>query len=62
MDQMFLETRFNNYQIMADRQEFSKYYLMKKYLKWSDDEIMDNVKYKEYDKTKLGIKEEESSY
>jgi hypothetical protein len=44
MSQSFLETRFNNYSILADRNEFSKYYLMKKYLKWSDDEIEENVK------------------
>lgn len=62
MDQMFLESRFNNYQVMADRQEFSKYYLMKKYLNWSDEEINDNAKCKELDKKKLGLKDEEDEY
>lgn len=43
MEQNFLETRFNNYSTLADREEMSKYYLMKKYLGWSDDEIQANV-------------------
>jgi len=63
MDQMFLESRFNNYQVMADREEFSKYYLMKKYLNWSDEEINDNAKCKDLDKKKLGISDDDiSSY
>lgn len=43
MDQNFLETRFSNYSTLADRPEMSKYFLMKKYLKWNDDEIKANV-------------------
>lgn len=57
MRQNFYESRFNNYQIMADRPEMSKYYLMKKFLKWSDEEIEENVEGMKKDKT-LGFKEE----
>lgn len=59
MDQNFLETRFNNYSTLADRPEMSKYYLMKKYLKWSDDEIDANVKGMKKDK-ELGFQVEEA--
>jgi hypothetical protein len=43
MEQNFLESRYNNYQALADREEISKYYLMKKFLKWSDEDIQENV-------------------
>ena len=43
MEQNFLESRFNNYSTLADRPEMSKYFLMKKFLKWDDQEIKDNV-------------------
>jgi hypothetical protein len=43
MEQNFLQQSFDNYQTMANNEEFSKYYLMKKYLKWTDDEIKDNA-------------------
>jgi hypothetical protein len=59
MEQNFMESRFSNYTMMADRNEFSKYWLMKKYLKYSDEEIKANADGKEKDK-KLGFKEEES--
>jgi len=55
MSQNFLETRFNNYSTLADREEFSTYYLMRKYLKWTDEEILENVKMKKKDK-ELGLK------
>lgn len=58
MDQNFLESRFNNYQALADREEMSKYYLMKKYLKWDDDEIQANVEGKDKDK-KYGFSADE---
>lgn len=61
MDQNFLETRFNNYSTMADREEMSKYYLMKKYLYWSDDEINENVQGKKKDK-ELGFIEDDTGY
>ena len=44
MEQNFLETRFNNYQALADREEISKWFLMKRFLKWSDDDIKENIK------------------
>lgn len=42
MEQKFLEVSFSNYTALADREEFSRYYLMKKYLQWSEDEIKEN--------------------
>jgi hypothetical protein len=44
MEQNFQESRYNNYQALADREEISKYFLMKRFLKWSDDDIEENVK------------------
>ena len=44
MEQNFLESRYNNYQALADREEISKYFLMKRFLRWSDDDIDENVK------------------
>ena len=43
MQQGLLETNFNNYNALAANEEFSKYYLMKKYLGWTDDEIKANA-------------------
>jgi hypothetical protein len=43
MEQNFLESRYNNYQALADRPEISKYYLMKKFLRWSAEDIQENV-------------------
>lgn len=58
MEQMFNDSRFSNYQQLADRPEMSKYYLMKRYLKWDDEEIQANVEGKQKD-VKLGLAEEE---
>ena len=58
MEQNFLETRYNNYQALADRPEISKYYLMKKFLKWTDEDIQENVEGLKKDKDK-GFAEEE---
>lgn len=44
MEQNFLESRYNNYMALADRDEISRVFLMKRFLKWSDDEIKENVK------------------
>ena len=44
MEQAFQEQRYNNYQALADREEISKYFLMTRFLKWTEDDIMDNVK------------------
>lgn len=59
MEQNFLESRYNNYQALADREEISKYYLMKKFLKWTDEDIEENVKGLKKDKEK-GFTAEES--
>ena len=42
MSQTLLETSFSNYSQLSNNEEFSKYYLQKRYLKWSDDEIKAN--------------------
>ena len=56
MEQQFLQQTFDNYQTMASNEEFSKYYMMKKYLKWNEDEIKDNAKGIEKD-IELGFRE-----
>ena len=58
MEQNLKETRYNNYGILADREEMSKYYLMKKFLKWTDDDIQENVDGLKKDK-ELGLTPEE---
>jgi hypothetical protein len=58
MDQSFLDSRFNNYSQLADREEMSKSYLMRKYLKWDDDEIKANVDGMKKDKL-LGFRSDE---
>lgn len=58
MEQNFLETQFNNYTTLSNNEEFSKYFLMKKYLDWNDAEIAENAAGMEKDKA-LGFKEEE---
>jgi hypothetical protein len=61
MEQNFLETRFNNYSSLADREEMSKYYLMRRYLKWSHDEIQLNVDGKSKDLSMGLVKKEDES-
>ena len=56
MEQQFLQQTFDNYQTMASNEEFSKYYMMKKYLKWNEDEIKDNAEGIEKD-IELGFRE-----
>ena len=58
MEQNFLETRYNNYQALADRDEISKYHLMKRFLKWSDDDIKENVEGLKKDR-ELGLTSED---
>ena len=58
MEQMFNDSRFANYSQLADRPEFSKYYLMKRYLRWDDEEIKANVEGKKKD-VDLGLAEAE---
>ena len=61
MEQNFLETRYNNYQALADREEISKYYLMKKFLKWSEEDIKENVDGLKKDR-ELGLASENSGF
>ena len=50
MKQGLLETSFNNYNQLANNEEFSKYYLMKHYLKMTEDQIEANKNGFEKDK------------
>lgn len=43
MRQMLLETQMNNYTNLANNPEFSKYFLMKTYLKWDEETIKENA-------------------
>ena len=61
MEQNFQETRYNNYQALADRNEMSKYYLMKKFLKWNDDDIKENVEGLKKDR-ELGLSSSDGGY
>ena len=54
MEQGYLAQNFDNYNSLSNNAEFSKYYLMKKYLHWGDDEIKDNVAGLEKDKELFG--------
>jgi hypothetical protein len=56
--QLLLETRHNNYNALAIREEFSKSYLMKKYLEWDEDEIQENAAGLKED-LKIGLTKEE---
>jgi hypothetical protein len=42
-EQLLLETRFSNYAALADRQEMSRYYLMQRFLEWTEEEITENA-------------------
>ncbi len=42
MTQTFLEQRFQNYNALSSNTEFSKTFLIKKYLLWNDNELEDN--------------------
>lgn len=61
MEQNFQETRYNNYQALADRDEISKYYLMKKFLKWDEDDIKENVEGLKKDR-ELGLTSSDGGY
>jgi len=58
MEQNFLESRYNNYMALADREEISRYFLMKNFLKWNQEEIEENKKGMEMD-YKLGFRQKE---
>jgi len=42
MEQGFLEQQFNNYNSLSNNEEFSKYFLAKKYLHYTDEDVEDN--------------------
>lgn len=44
MEQKILETQFSNFNTLNGSEEFSKYYLMKRFLGMSDEEIEENYK------------------
>lgn len=60
MEQNIREVQFSNYLQLSNEQEFSKYSLMKRYLKWTDEDIKENADMKKKDK-EMGLvpKEEE---
>lgn len=58
MEQRFHQARYDSYSAMADREEFSRYYLMKKFLKFSDEEIQSNKDGMAKDK-ELGLRKSE---
>lgn len=60
MNQQLNDSRFSNYQQLADRSEMSKYYLMKRYLKWDEEEIKANAEGKQKD-VKYGFVDSENS-
>lgn len=57
MEQIKLETQVSNYTSLSNNSEFSKTYLMKKFLKWTDEDIKANAEGLEKDKTLLNISE-----
>lgn len=44
MEQLALETQMNNYTSLSNNPEFSKTFLMKRFLKWDDETIAENAK------------------
>lgn len=50
MEQVFREQQFSNYNQLANFPEFSKTFLIKRYLKWTDDDLKNNRKGFKYDK------------
>lgn len=58
IEQKSLETKFNNYNMLVNNQEFSKSYLMKKYLDMDDEDIKANAEGHKLDKELFGGNEE----
>lgn len=58
MQQNLLETKMNNYTQLSNEEEFSKYYLLKKFMEWDEDEIKENAEGLKKDK-ELGLKSED---
>lgn len=59
IDQKGMETSFNNYNMLATNEEFSKSYLMKTYLKMTDEEIKLNAEGFKMDKELFGVTNED---
>jgi len=59
-EQILRETKFNNYLTLSGQPEFSKYFLMQKYLQWDEDDIKANVEGMKQD-YKLGFKVKEQA-
>ena len=59
MEQMLLETRFENYMQLSNEEGFSKSFLQKRYLIWDDDTIQENADALKKDK-ELGLTSEDS--
>jgi len=62
MEQGYLAQNFDNYNSLANNPEFSKYYLMKKYLHWTDEEILENVEGLKKDKELFSGGDNEESW
>ena len=61
MEQKSLQVKFENYTSLSNEQEFSKSWLMSKYLDMTEEEIKENAKWKDWDK-KLGLSEDDSGF
>ena len=59
IEQKSREVRFNNYNMLSNNEEFSKSFLMKKYLNMSDEEIQTNFELLKKDKEAMGTEGEE---
>lgn len=58
MEQNFVASRFDNYNSVADRPEISKYFAQKKFLRWDEETIRENIKGLRKDK-ELGLVSDE---
>jgi hypothetical protein len=59
IEQKGRETKFNNYNMLVSNAEFSKTYLMKRFLDMDDDEIKLNAEGHKLDKELFGAGEED---
>ena len=61
MEQNYWATKVENYMDLANNEEFSKYFLMKEFLGWSDEKIKENSDGFDQDE-KLGFEQEDSGF
>ena len=59
IEQKSLETKFNNYNMLVNNSEFSKSFLMKRYLGMDDDDLKANAEGFAIDKQLFGSAQEE---